>query len=270
VLKIAHLLSLDVVLGAICCNIMFWKLSVSDAQIPIPTVSILGFSVWIVYILDRILDNQKTENLSTERHSFHQKYANNLWIMIGIFSVICFVLLFYIPLNIILFGTLIISLTTTYLFIISKIQDRNSLQILKEPITAIVYTSGVFGTVILQNFSVINLGIGFIFLIIVFQNLLLFSLSEIKQNPSIYNLASRWGILFSNKFILFLSVTVLILGIFFFNTSPNQYHSKVIICEILMSIILLIINQLDHFFLVNDRYRWVGDGIFLLPLLIFF
>jgi hypothetical protein len=270
VLKIAHLLSLDVVLGAICCNIMFWKLSVSDAQIPIPTVSILGFSVWIVYILDRILDNQKPENSSTERHSFHQKYANYLWIMIGIFSVICFLLLFYLPLNIILFGFLILSLTTTYLFIISKIQDRNSLQILKEPITAIVYTSGVFGTTILQDFSVINLGIGFIFLIIVFQNLLLFSLSEIKQNPSIYNLASCWGISFSNKSTFFLSVTVLILGLFFFNLSSNQYQSKVIICEILMSLTLLIINQLDHFFLINERYRWVGDGIFLLPLLIIF
>jgi hypothetical protein len=37
-----------------------------------------------------------------------------------------------------------------------------------------------------------------------------------------------------------------------------------------MSIILLIINQFDDFFLINDRYRWVGDGIFLLPLLIIF
>jgi hypothetical protein len=270
VLKIAHLLSLDVVLGAICCNVMFWKLSVSDAQLPIPIVSILGFSVWIVYILDRILDNQKIENSLSERHSFHQKYANYLWILIGIFTLICIVLLFFIPLKITLFGILTLSLTAIYLFVISEIQLKNPLQILKEPITAIVYTSGVFGTTILQDFSVINLGIGFIFLIIVFQNLLLFSLSEIKQNPSIYNLASRWGISFSNKFILFLSVTVLILGLFFFNIASNQYQSKVIICEILMSFILLIINQLDHFFLINDRYRWVGDGIFLLPLLIIF
>jgi hypothetical protein len=249
---------------------MFWKLSASNVQIPIPVVSILGFSVWIVYILDRILDNQKIEISSTERHSFHQKYTNYLWILISIFSVICFVLLFFIPLKIILFGILIVSLTVIYLLVISKIQLENSLQILKEPITAIVYTSGVFGTTILQDSSVINLGIGLIFLIIVFQNLLLFSLSEIKQNLSVNNLASRWGISFSNKFIFFLSVTVLILGIFFFNTSPNQYHSKVIICEILMSLILLIINQLDHFFLINERYRWVGDGIFLLPLLIIF
>jgi hypothetical protein len=264
------LLSLDVVLGAICCNVMFWKLSVSDAQIPITTVSILGFSVWIVYILDRILDNQKPENSLTKRHSFHKKNANYLWIIIGIFSVVCFILLFYLPLNIVLFGILILSLTSIYLFVISKIRDRNSLQILKEPITAIVYTSGVFGTTILQNLSVINLGIGFIFLIIVFQNLLLFSLSEIKQNLSVNNLASRWGISFSNKFIFFLSVTVLILGLFFFNLPSNQYQSKVIICEILMSLILLIINQLDYFFLINERYRWVGDGIFLLPLLIIF
>ena len=37
-----------------------------------------------------------------------------------------------------------------------------------------------------------------------------------------------------------------------------------------MSFILLMITHFDNFFLTNDRYRWVGDGIFLLPLLIIF
>jgi hypothetical protein len=266
ILKIAHLLSFDVVLGAVLCNVMFWKMTVSD--VPIPVVSILGFSVWIVYILDRILDNQKPENSSTERHSFHQKYASLLWILISIFSLICLVLLFYLPRNIISFGILISSLTAIYLFVISKIKAKHSLQIIKEPITAIVYTSGVFGTTILENFSFINLGIGFIFLIIVFQNLTFFSLSEYKQHASKFNLASHWGVSFTNKIILFLTILVFVLGIFMLNKSPNIYHSKVIICEILMSLILLIISQFDGFFLVNERYRWVGDGIFLLPLLI--
>jgi hypothetical protein len=44
----------------------------------------------------------------------------------------------------------------------------------------------------------------------------------------------------------------------------------VIFIEIIMSIILLVISQFDSFFLINERYRWVGDGIFLLPLLIIF
>ncbi len=247
---------------------MFWKLSVSD--VPISIVSILGFSVWIVYILDRVLDNKKSEKSFTERHYFHQKNLDLLLILVGVLSIICVILLSYISLKIIQFGFLIASLTAIYLFVIAKIQGKNLLQILKEPITAIVYTSGVFGTAILQNISIINLGIGFVFLVIVFQNLLLFSLSEYKQSSRVFNLASRWGVGFSEKIILITSIIVLILGVLLFNISSNIYYSKVIICEILMSIIVLIINRFDAFFLVNDRYRWVGDGIFLLPLLIIF
>jgi hypothetical protein len=259
-----------VVLGTIVCNMMFWKLNEIPPEHSFAAVVILGLSVWIIYILDRLLDNQKTDLPPTERHIFHQENAKILWYFIGLLSLICLVLVFYLPITIIIFGIIISSLTGIYLLIISKISSKNNFQHYKEPITAFVYVAGVFGTTILHNSMINSLLIGFIFLLIVFQNLLLFSLLEFKKNRTSYNLAQHFGVKKSHSIIFLIAIIITILGIILIDFSKLSYESKVIFMEIIMSVILLIINQFDKFFLINDRYRWVGDGIFLLPLLIIF
>ena len=128
--------------------------------------------------------------------------------------------------------------------------------------------SAVFGTTILHKPQIPSLLIGFIFLLIVFQNLLLFSLSEFKKNINSVNLAQQFGIKRSNLIIISITFMTIILGLYLIYFSNSNYEKQVVFIEIIMSIILLIINQFDTFFLTNDRYRWVGDGIFLLPLLI--
>lgn len=252
------------------CNIMFWKLSLPNAQIPVPVVLILGFSVWTIYILDRLLDNKKPNQIVTERHLFHQKYHKTLWIFIGVSIIFCFILLFYLPQKILILGIITSSITAIYLYLISQFSSDNTFQHYKEPITSIVYTMGVFSTTILNNFSVVNLFIGLLFLLITFQNLLLFSLSEFKKSPNCHNLASYWGTKKSHKIIILLSTVVMSISFYWINTNEPTYFSKVFFIEILMSFILLIISQFNDIFLINDRYRWVGDGIFLLPLLIIF
>lgn len=266
--KILHLLSFDVVLGAIVCNIMFWKLNKTLPIHAFLVVVILGFSVWIIYILDRLLDNQKVDNHPTERHIFHQQNALVLWYFIGLLMLICSILVFYLPANIIIFGIIITLFTGIYLLVVSKISYKNNLQHYKEPITSFVYISAVFGTTILHNPHIISLIIGFIFLLIVFQNLLLFSLMEFKKNTNYYNLAEYFGIKKSNNVIIFITFLIVILGYYSLHFSASNYQNNVVIIEILMSIFLLVINLFDNYFLVNDRYRWVGDSIFLLPLLI--
>ena len=183
---------------------------------------------------------------------------------------ICSILLFYLPINIIIFGITISLFIAIYLLIISKISAKNNFQHYKEPITALVYVSAVFGTTVLHNPQISSLLIGFIFLLIVFQNLLFFSLSEFKKNTNSYNLAEHFGIKKSNSIIITITCIILILGIYLIHFSTLNYENKVVFMEILMSVILLIINLFDSFFLINDRYRWVGDGIFLLPLLLIF
>ena len=257
-------------LGAVVCNIMFWKLNKTPPEHSFAVVVILGFSVWIIYVLDRLLDNQKLDFPLTERHIFHQQNAKILWYFIGFLVVICTILVFYLPQNIINFGIIISLLTGFYLLIISKISSKNNFQHYKEFITAFVYVSAVFGITVLDNPQISSILIGFIFLLIVFQNLLLFSLSELKKNIHSFNLAEHFGIKKSNSILVAITFIILIFSVNLIDFSTCNYQNKVVFIEIIMSFILLIINQFDTFFLINDRYRWVGDGVFLLPLLIIF
>ena len=256
------------------CNIMFWKLPTGHESISTPSVLILGMAVWLIYVLDRLLDNQKDPLIFTERHLFHQLNQRILWFCVMICTGVCAGLLFFIPFNIIKFGIVIALTTAFYLLIINQVSSQNAFQHYKEPITAFVYVSGVFGTTILNKTSMFSSQIGFTFLLIVFQNLLLFSLFELKKNGKAINLASYLGIPKSNMLIILLTCLIFGFGYAGFSNSSEfiyfKYEQNIFLVEILMSFILLVISQWDRFFLINDRYRWVGDGIFLLPLLIIF
>ena len=270
-IKVFHLLSLDVVLGAVLCNIMFWKLPSGNTPVHKLAVLILGLTIWLIYILDRLIDNKKTSQNPTERHLFHQKYQNILWKSVYLIAFICVFLCFFLPMYGIILGLLIASFTAVYLFVVGKITEKSNTHFYKEPITAILYVSGVWATTYLNNLTPEFFITGFIFLLIAFQNLLLFSLLELKKHPTkCHTLAHHFGLKKSSNFIFFITAFILILGLYSIIHSAHFFQKEVFLLEIIMSVILLIINLFDTFFIKNDRYRWVGDGIFLLPLLIIF
>jgi hypothetical protein len=274
IIRIFHLLSLNVVLGAVLCNIMFWKLPFGNIHTEKLPVIVLGLSVWLIYILDRLMDNKKATLILTERHIFHQTYSSILWKIVLMIFFVCSILIFFLPLSIIKIGTLTSLLTAIYLSIIHRTNQESNTYFLKEPITALLYTIGVWGTTINNVHLGIFIKVGILFLLVTFQNLLLFSLFEIKKNVTAHNLASKLGIRKSNYCIKFITVLIVFLEFSGICYSPEfvyfKYTENVFILVMVMSQILLIINQFDTFFIKNDRYRWVGDGVFLLPLLIIF
>ena len=249
---------------------MFWKLPSGGEQISKPSVLILGIAVWLIYVMDRLLDNQKGSLIFTERHLFHQSNQRILWFFVMISTCICAGLLFFIPFNIIKFGILIALLTGVYLLIISQISSENAFQHYKEPFTAFVYTSAVWGTASLHHFDFTTVFLGLIFMIIAFQNLLLFSFFELENFPETNNLAKFLGKK-SSKYIIFgIFLTIILLGSFSFVILDNSYQYSILLVEILMSFCLTLIMYFQNFTLLYDRFRWLGDGVFLLPLLIIF
>jgi predicted membrane protein len=142
------------------CNIMFWKLPSGYEQISKPSVIILGITVWLIYVLDRLLDNQKGALIFTERHLFHQSNQRILWLSVMICTCICAGLLFFIPFDIIKFGFAIALITGLYLLIVNKVSAENSFQHYKEPLTSFVYTAAVWGTASLHHFDFATIFIG--------------------------------------------------------------------------------------------------------------
>lgn len=255
--------------GTVISSKMFWKLPLGNSQVNTPSLIILAAATWAIYILDRILDIRiSTENL-TIRHQFHQTNRKPLIILAIVLIIICFIEVFYLPKRIILNGIILSGLIIVYFLILNLKLYNIHYQWIKEPITAFFYTSAVAGIPIFRNPQIGNVdyGLVIIFGIIVLINLILFSYFEYLQNPKSINLCSKLGISGSKK----LTYLLFIIGLsasFSLLLSVNHYQQKVIFIEILMQLTLLFIFIKPKSFFENEKYRWLADGILLLPLLL--
>lgn len=264
-LKTLNLLSIDVVAGAMVCNAVFWRLPDGKSPIPWLHVLVLGLSIFLIYTVDRLLDNRKMSQIPTERHSFHRKYALSLWVSIGIVLLTLLTLLFFLPMKTVYVGGMIAGVSAFYLWIVSKISPTSTWQCGKEIVTTWVYTAGVCG-ITLPYRSVSYEAVAM--LLLVFQNLLLFSWCEQKKFPMVHSLASYFGEKKTKNIIIFIFALLFLGNLFSLVHSSHHFQQELALLFIVMSSILTVIVFKVDFFLKNDRYRWIGDGIFLLPTLL--
>ncbi len=264
-IKRLHLLNLDIVLGVIIGHIMFAKLPNRYGEINIPTLIVLGAVTWIIYIVDRYLDNHKPLENQTVRHEFHAKHQNPLSFLVGFLFILSLGFLYFLPSKVLYLGLVTVVLLVIYFFIFLYFKINS----IKEPITAIFYTVAVAGTALIQHeeirrndwLLVLNFGL------IVFQNLLLFSLFEIYGDKTKQNLVSKIGLRTTHGFIILITVFVLISEFLFFK-NINFYQALCFGCQVLMTSYLLIISLLPKVFLPNERFRWLADGVFFVPIFV--
>ncbi len=269
VLRFFHLLSLDVVFGAIIGAMVFWKILNPDKPLDWVSTILLGVSVWIIYILDRLLDLKNNPENKSLRHQFHAQYQFNLSTLLIALSAIGLLLCFFVNVAVLQFGLMMIVFLMGYFFILHKWLKKEYIQWAKEPITAIVYTAGVAGFSFLQASS-INLSaylLLFVFFLIVSQNLLLFSYFENLNNPNGVNAASFYGPSTSLRLIRFSGMLVLLLGIFFF-AGNFHFTNLLAFCFMLMSQILSLMPAFKKQLTVADRYRIIGDAVFFIPVVL--
>jgi hypothetical protein len=66
--------------------------------------------------------------------------------------------------------------------------------------------------------------------------------------------------------VLFILFALIALTVNYNNLQPTEQH--VLYTECLMAAVLLLLFCFPAFFKKQYRYRWIGDGIFLLPALV--
>lgn len=266
-LKNLHYLSLDVVVGAVASSWMFWQLPNGITKPNLPALLILGICTWIIYILDRLLDNIKSDPQDA-RHKFHSQHQYYLQITIIILFFIALILVFFLPKKVIYFGIGLSFFLIIYFLILRKTPQKANYHYFKEIITALLYTLSVVGSAFStkQNLGYTDYLSGFNFFLLVHQSILIFSFYEAKSHLETKNLASKLG----KK-----NCTYLIVGICIFITLSNIFvdkffTKKVIFIETLMSIFSVLIFLFQEKLAQNENYRWLGEMVFWLPLLLIF
>jgi hypothetical protein len=265
-LQQAHWLSLDVTIGAVICNLVFLGLPNGQNNHTILISILLGVAVFLVYTSDRILDLKEDVLSDTKRHTFHLKHQKVLKEIIAIFGFFALLYSLTLPLPVIKLGFGIGLLVLFYLVFVNKLKPDNRAMVIKEPITAAIFTIGVVGPSICldihkswQEWATILM-----FTLIVLQNIVLFSMYENIAKPETNNIAKYLSNNTSRTINTVLFLIVLSIGSVTFSQNHQDYLAKIILVQMIMSSVLWLLNDFVKFFVQEDRYRWLGDGVFLL------
>jgi hypothetical protein len=268
------LLNLDVAMGALASNLMVRYLLQTPAYSPV-SYFILGSTVWIIYTVDRLWDVYRMKDFpASPRHQFHYDHQQLLWWAVVVLTLITAAAsLYFLPYQVIWFGLGLTLLVALYLWIVHLLATRKRNWFQKEPLVAVLYTAGVWGPVMALkgNVSTMQWMLCLIFAGIAFQNLLLFSLFDLKndlQNQE-RSLAISWGPKHSGRVLYWLFAVILVTCLCLcLGFAREGRQREIAIIEASMSLILFVISSFPAWFGRSERFRWIGDGIFFLPLLV--
>lgn len=265
--RIFNALSLDVALGA-CITSMFIA-SYLQVSLSVATILSLGISVWLIYTADHLMDaKQITHQPHTFRHYFHQKYFKVIMSIAGAVGLFQLLLLFYLPLNTLLGGLLLLFIVGLYFLLLWLMRFKKVYH--KEILIALVYACGVF----LPPFSIskgaLDITIGLLFFQIVLlalSNLLIFSLLEISsdQKDQQTSLAILLGNTATKRLVFGLLIFGVMLSISLFFSASAQSMAVAEITLFMMNSVLGLILLFPSW-RKNDNYRLIGDAVFYIPI----
>jgi hypothetical protein len=257
-----NILSIDVSFGAICSALFF--ASLLEVDIRPAGLACLGLTVWIIYTIDHLMDARRIgHTASSERHRYHQQHFSTLSsaVVLAVFLDAC--LLFFMKEKVVLAGFYLAGLVITYLLL------NRYLYALKEFFVALIFTCGVA----LPSYAVTTIKLDVIhyvhfitFFFVALLNLLIFSYFDLEHDkrdrlPSLITAHEEIGkqaIGAISLCILFTCITEVFMNV-------HSIHTLLIF---LMTIFLALIFVFRSAFVSNNSYRLIGDGIFMLPIIV--
>lgn len=269
--KKLQLVSIDVVMGA--CLMCYLSAFVLDIDVHWSVYFVLATSVWLVYTLDHLLDAKSIKGqANTTRHLFHQEYFNVLiytWLVFFIMTGI--VTLVFLPTITIRYGILALIIVVFHLMLVKLLGTKVAPYIQKELGVGMAYVVGItvgpfsLSEQIPTYFYVFGLEVFVLAMINLFQ----FSYfdHEVDQYQNQTSISRNLGRSMTRYLIytLFLIVGILCcVGFIFF---PSYAIVQFILtCNALT---LALITLKEDYFHQNERYRMLGDFVFIYPVILF-
>jgi 4-hydroxybenzoate polyprenyltransferase len=253
-------LSIDVSVGAVC-SALFFAEYFRVKILPVGIAS-LGLTVWIIYSADHLLDAKRIQHpASTFRHRLYQDNFSTLLVVTTVACLIDSVLIFFIRRPVFVGGIILIGMVILYLTL------NRWWKIPKEIIIALLYVCGV----LLPSVAVTPMQIEYWPITLITQffftallNLFIFAWYD-RHHDTADQLSSfvlKFGEPKSKFIISALFGMNLLLTIF----SGFERGSILVLA---MNVILLVLYLKSDFFIKDERFRFIGDVVFILPILMF-
>lgn len=258
-------MSIDVALGACICAAF-----VSDyieVALPLSIIVTLGLGVWIIYTGDHLLDAYKVKHIAaTHRHRFHQEHFNKIlafWmtgVLVGV------IMLFQLPIDTVKWGLILFGGVLLYYGFLQI--PNTKLCYFKEVAIATIYVLGIFLGPLSLNNGIIGADVLLIFgvyLLLALVNLLLFSVYENQKDIKDGHISMVQALGINTTLRVISGLVVIAIGLL---TVLTLVVSNVITIVLLLSVMLLLLMSMmlfKSYYRQGERYRIVGDAVFLLP-----
>ncbi len=269
VLRYINAFSIDIAIGAVCSSRLLYYILEINSHWYYDLV--LGITVWLIYTADHLCDAYVIENeASSFRHRLHQDNFKAILILAIIaFVANAFITLYYFPTNLLIGGTILLSFVIGHQ-VLNYYYKNDYFLFGKEVRIAFGYSVGLaLSPFINAEFIKIEaiLALLIIFLLALI-NVLFFSTleKEADYNDKMNSISLTWSENRIHKSIKVISAFCFFLCIAFI------YHSnQPLIGMLLLSMLLILILSFrsSKVLVYADLYRSLGDGIFLIPFIIF-
>ncbi len=268
-----RLLSLDIVAGSLCGAAMaVW---LCEVRMPMIWWLLLPLCVWLAYTLDHLLDARKLGALAhTPRHRFHFTHFHSLTRTAVVLCLLGLVLALYLlPRLYLIAGLVLALLTALHLVLVLRLGSHVSPWLVKEAAVALIYTLGIWLCPFLsaggEAFGLV-LCILPLYFLLALANLLLFAVFEVRiderDRHGSFIRAVGWqtGRRIVSVICLLVLIACLLLAVGF-ALEPKAVLAAAGLAA--MALTLLGINLRPDYFASDERYRMLGDAVFLIPLL---
>lgn len=257
-------LSLDVTAGAVISSLLVCKYFAVEATLEMMLG--LGIAIWLIYTIDHLRDaTRSADHSANPRHAFHRRHRVAIQVCALLVFAIGLVNAFRLPLITIKAGLVLATLSGLY-FVYLKFSLR---QQFKELFAAIIYTAGIFTAPLslVTQWQWSHLLLFLLFFLLVAANLVLFPLyeMEIDSRDKITSIALKAGRQKAARMIWLLlgshMMLVVISAMYFPQFAGLEYVFTA------MNMVLMMLLVWPEKFRNGQLYRWLGDGIFFIPLL---
>jgi 4-hydroxybenzoate polyprenyltransferase len=259
--RLLNILSIDVVLGAVCCAA--WFANYFEVELKVYALICLGLTVWIIYSADHLMDAIKVKGkASTLRHRFHQEHLKILTILLLVASIIDFVLLFFLRAQVLHAGIFLICIVVVYLLL------SRWLTYLKEIAVAGLYCGGVLLPALSLNESGIvaaELFVMLCFFLTALINVIMFAWfdHELDIRDGSKSFSTKFGKDFTRKLLIMLFVLQVISLVVLLVV--KSFVPLILFAS--MNSILYVLFIRSGEFNKAEYYRLLGDAVFLIPAL---
>ena len=255
--QIIQYLSLDIVVGAIILLRFFSDQS--GIFIEWPVYFLLASALWIIYTMDHLNDARRARTHSRGRYVFHGNYRLPILVAMLLVFFSAIKMLFYVPYSVIIGGVIIFGFCMVYLLVHHQLAAAG----IKEIFAALIYSAGIFlaPSIYSRRIDILNFSLLFILATL---NLLIFSWMEKDddERDGFSSIATKIGYKKTKTLIICILSTGLLLAAF--GVSDQPLSAGYFIFSLLLYGIVVVDPKWSK---AQNRYRAIGDGVFILPIL---